>query len=167
MSTTSSGEPWRLLANDLSGVPEPDVVPSWVGDVVLRDVCVAPKDTKTAFILLPAEVRGLRTLVLRFHAQLGRGCGAVGCVCGTQGFQDVLHFSACRGVLSAVLWDVCVVPKDIKTAFILMPAEVSGLRTLVPRCLCGCRTPFYSCRKVQMWSVGHTGMCGVAAGIGR
>jgi hypothetical protein len=58
MSHTINGQPWRLLMQDLDAtVPEPEVVPSWVGDVVLREVCVAPKDTKTAFILLPAEVR--------------------------------------------------------------------------------------------------------------
>jgi len=57
MSQTQTGQPWRLLMRELDATcSEPDIVPSWVGDVELRNFSVAPKD-KAAFHLLPLEVR--------------------------------------------------------------------------------------------------------------
>jgi len=46
----------RLLISGFTGMElEPDDIPAWVGDVVLRNMVVAPKEAKFAFILLPAE----------------------------------------------------------------------------------------------------------------
>lgn len=58
MSHTSAGQPWRALMRELSAsFSEPDIVPAWVGDVLLRNYNVTPKE-KAAFILSPLEVCG-------------------------------------------------------------------------------------------------------------
>ncbi|KAF5831344.1 WD40-repeat-containing domain protein [Dunaliella salina] len=55
MSLTTEGQPWRILMRDFNAsIPEPDFIPAWVGDVVLRNANVAPKE-KAAFILVPLE----------------------------------------------------------------------------------------------------------------
>lgn len=48
-----------MVVRDLSAaVAEPECIPGWVGDVLLRGANCTPKDAKATFILLPAEVRG-------------------------------------------------------------------------------------------------------------
>ena len=69
---------------------EPDDVPSWVGDVVLRGANITPKEAKCAFILLPCEVRGMHGWEVRsMHGWEVRGMhgweGRVACVDGRCG----------------------------------------------------------------------------------
>lgn len=54
---------WRTTITQFTGrEQEPDEVPAWVGDVVLRNLNVTPKEGKCAFILSPAENSNLPAL---------------------------------------------------------------------------------------------------------
>ncbi|GFR51816.1 hypothetical protein Agub_g14276 [Astrephomene gubernaculifera] len=58
------GQRWRRLISSFDGSEtEPVEVPTWVGDVVLRNTSVTPKEAKCAFILLPAEGSNLPSLM--------------------------------------------------------------------------------------------------------
>ncbi|GLI71435.1 hypothetical protein VaNZ11_016649 [Volvox africanus] len=57
------GTRWRRLISSFDGTEvEPAEVPTWVGDVVLRNANVTPKEAKCAFVLLPAEGSNLPSL---------------------------------------------------------------------------------------------------------
>jgi WD repeat-containing protein 48 len=54
VSSFASGAPWRLLASSFTGKElDPDMLPSWVVEAVLRGSNVIPKESKLAFILVP------------------------------------------------------------------------------------------------------------------
>lgn len=58
ITSTSGGMRWSKLVSEFSGTEtEPEEIPGWVGDIVLRGANITPKETKCAFVLIPAEVR--------------------------------------------------------------------------------------------------------------
>ncbi|GAX75270.1 hypothetical protein CEUSTIGMA_g2715.t1 [Chlamydomonas eustigma] len=60
----ASGAPWRLLAPSFTGKElDPDVLPSWVVEAVIRGTNVIPKESKLAFILVPEEGSDMPTLM--------------------------------------------------------------------------------------------------------
>mmetsp|Transcript_29377 Transcript_29377/g.74897 ORF Transcript_29377/g.74897 Transcript_29377/m.74897 type:complete len:779 (-) Transcript_29377:258-2594(-) len=64
ISLSAAGLAWRRVIGGFSGAEvEPDEVPAWVGDVVLRGAVLVPKEAKCAFILLPEEGSNLPGLL--------------------------------------------------------------------------------------------------------
>ncbi|KAL6761193.1 WD40-repeat-containing domain protein [Haematococcus lacustris] len=61
---TAGGVVWRKLITQFTPDDrEPDVIPAWVADVVLRQAVITPKEAMTAFSLLPLEGSGLPSLL--------------------------------------------------------------------------------------------------------
>eukprot|EP00798_Chlamydomonas_sp_ICE-L_P026920 gene26920-4543_t len=64
----ASGQQWFRPISQFTGAElEPDEIPTWVGDVVMRDVPVAPKEAKYAFVLMPAESKLTAPRILQIH----------------------------------------------------------------------------------------------------
>jgi len=64
MCQSATGQQWRRLISHFTGSEvEPDEVPTWVADVVLRQASVTPKEAKCAFVLLPVEGSNLPSLM--------------------------------------------------------------------------------------------------------
>lgn len=64
MSEHADGLPWRMRADHFTGKEQEfDDIPGWVVHCVVKDEYLVPKETKCAFVLLPAENSKLPSLL--------------------------------------------------------------------------------------------------------